>query len=27
MAKYQQILARTKAQERVVDEQVKITPP
>lgn len=27
MAKYQQILARAKAQERVVDEQVKITPP
>jgi tetratricopeptide (TPR) repeat protein len=27
MAKYQQILARNREQERVADEQVKITPP
>lgn len=27
MAKYQQLQARTREQERVVDEQVKITPP
>lgn len=27
MAKYQQIVARNREQERVVDEQVKITPP